>query len=583
MTLASNQYQSHNQALRHGMLNWATRGVFLGYQRNYLELDVDDVFLGDDKWDPAANVTNYDFENAIRMNAQDVANAVAWQQRTGLRLNMVYNLGGNALYGGAGDPLLAAFKASKNQFTWINHTLDHPNLDCTTEQYTRTQLTQNQALFNQLLGPVGPGLNDPGEAVTGEHSGLANTRPGNPGTIDPPSLDELEDAAGSLAAGTYEYAITASSPAGETVASTATADVTTGGVRATFNAVCHAVRFNLYRRQGTGAWARVGTLDRGARDPVDNGSAPLTLAITDNGGAGTAASPPAANGAALAPYSQNPAYVPALQAAGIATVASDASKPYPNPPGKANPTEADPANFAKGATFPLAPGLQAVPRYPTNVYYNVANRADQLDEYNWIYTAPPTGGCVAIPDVTTCNAQPVTWQQYLDSETRIMLGHLAGNDPRPHYFHQTNIAQSSATAATTDTAVGGTLYALVDSVLARYDQVYDRAKAPLLQLPHRQIGATLVQQDAWAATRAAGRSPPRCRTASCGSPTPVRRRSRSRSPARPRAPTTRARSPAGSPWRPARRRRCSRSSPRASRARPRPSRPRQRRSRRRSA
>ena len=34
-------------------------------------------------------------------------------------------------------PLLAAFRASKNQFTWINHTLDHPNLDCTTEQYTR--------------------------------------------------------------------------------------------------------------------------------------------------------------------------------------------------------------------------------------------------------------------------------------------------------------------------------------------------------------------------------------------------------------------------------------------------------------
>ena len=191
MTLASNQYQSHNQALRHGMLNWATRGVFLGYQRSYLELDVDDVFLGDDKWDATANVTNYDFENAIRMTAQDVTNAVAWQNRTGLRLNMVYNLGGNALYGGASDPLLAAFQANKNQFAWINHTKDHPNLDCTTQAYTQAQLTQNQQLFNSLIGPVSPGLMDPGEAVTGEHSGLANTRPGNPGTIDPPSFDDL--------------------------------------------------------------------------------------------------------------------------------------------------------------------------------------------------------------------------------------------------------------------------------------------------------------------------------------------------------------------------------------------------------
>ena len=42
------------------MLNWVTRGVFLGYQRNYLELQVDDLFLGDDAWDPATNTTNYD-------------------------------------------------------------------------------------------------------------------------------------------------------------------------------------------------------------------------------------------------------------------------------------------------------------------------------------------------------------------------------------------------------------------------------------------------------------------------------------------------------------------------------------------
>ena len=49
--------------------------------------------------------------------------------------------------------------------------------------------------------------------------------------------------------------------------------------------------------------------------------------------------------------------------------------------------------------------------------------------------------------MTTCNAAKVTWQQYLDSETRIMLGHLTGNDPRPHYFHQTNIAQADLTKA----------------------------------------------------------------------------------------------------------------------------------------
>jgi hypothetical protein len=509
MTLASNQYQSHNQALRHGMLTWVTRGVFLGYQRAYLGLDVDDIFLPDDKWDAVANVTDYTPESAIRMKPADVDTAVAWQQRTGLRLNMVYNMGGVDEFADppGNDALLAKFQTVKNQFRWINHTLQHPNLDCTTEQYTRNQLLQNQVQFNALLGPVDAGLNDPTEAITGEHSGLANVRPGNPGTIDPPSFDDLLPTAGTLAAGTYDYAITAKSPAGETIASIATTDLlpANSGIQARFNAVCHAIGFNLYRKPSSGAeWRLVGSLNGlDPRAPVDDETDPLVREIADAGGAGTAATLPTANGAALAPYTQNQNYIPALTAAGIKTVASDSSKGYPNPPTKDPVSETDPTNFPKGATFAVGPA-RAVPRYPSNVYYNVANRADQLDEYNWIYTAPPAGGCVAIPNVTTCNAAPVDWAYYLASETRIMLGHLTGNDPRPHYFHQTNIAQSDPNAPATATNVGGTLYAVIDTLLARYDQVFDRASAPLLQLTQQQVADTLLQQDTWVATRASG-------------------------------------------------------------------------------
>jgi hypothetical protein len=507
MTLASNQFQSHNQALRHGMLTWVTRGVFLGYQRNYLELDVDDIFLGDDRWDPVGNVTNYDSDQAIRMSAQDVANAIAWQNRTGLKLNMVYNMGGTdpPPEGYGPDALFNAFKAAKNEFRWINHTLQHPNLDCTTQQFTRTQLTLNQGRFNQLIGPVSPGLNDPSEAITGEHSGLANVRPGNPGTIDPPVFDDLLATTGTLAAGQYDYAITATSPAGETVASVATTEALpiNSGVIATFNAVCHATGFKLYRSpMNMDTWSLVGTLARpDPRAPVDNGTDPIVLQIADSGAAGTSAALPTANGAALAPYTQNPSYIPALTEAGIHTVASDSSKPYPNPPTKSPVSETDSTNFAKGASFPLSPSIRAVPRYPSNVYYNVANRAHQLDEYNWIYTAPPVGGCVPIPQVTTCNTAEVDWQYYLTSETRIMFGHVMGNDPRPHYFHQTNIAESNAAAATTDTTVGGTLYAVIDTLLARYDQIFDRASVPLLQLSQQQVADTLAQQDTWSPIR----------------------------------------------------------------------------------
>jgi hypothetical protein len=35
--------KSHNQLLRHGMLSWVTGGVYLGYQRNDLELHWTDL------------------------------------------------------------------------------------------------------------------------------------------------------------------------------------------------------------------------------------------------------------------------------------------------------------------------------------------------------------------------------------------------------------------------------------------------------------------------------------------------------------------------------------------------------------
>ncbi len=91
MTVASNENQSHAQLLRHGMLNWVTRGVFLGYQRNYLELQVDDLFLGDDAWDPATHTTNYDPAAASRMTPADVDQArglVGKAQRPAPRLRL---------------------------------------------------------------------------------------------------------------------------------------------------------------------------------------------------------------------------------------------------------------------------------------------------------------------------------------------------------------------------------------------------------------------------------------------------------------------------------------------------------------
>ena len=91
VTVDSNPWMIHSQLLRHGMLSWATRGVYLGSARDYLELQIDDVFLPDDRWDMATNTTPEESPRPIRMTALDVLRAATWQASTGMRLDLVYN------------------------------------------------------------------------------------------------------------------------------------------------------------------------------------------------------------------------------------------------------------------------------------------------------------------------------------------------------------------------------------------------------------------------------------------------------------------------------------------------------------
>ena len=494
-TVPGSPFSTQNQLLRHGMISWATRGVSFGTQRNYLATQIDDVFLGDDAWIPVGGVpttgrtcipvpetTSACPEDQIQLAGADVATARKWMSDNGLRLDMVFN-------GGGTDPgdVLAAFKQDPSTFGWINHTFDHPNLDCSTTGFIANEITQNTNWARQNGLPIVPS-----ELVTGEHSGLANTAPGNPGTIDPPMFDDADvvPSAGATLNGTYDYAITGTTSLGETVPSTTTLAATTGnGVQLTFPAVCHTTSYKVYRRTATtGAWALIGTVNQPATAFNDLG--PIALTFTDTGAAGSAATPPTANTASESPYPQNPNFVAALNQAGITNTATDASKAYPNPPTATVPAT---ANFTAGQSF-LSGTIRAVPRYPTNIYYNTETQTQQLDEYNYLYNV--NRGCKPIQGVTTCNTADVTWQQLIDSETAVMMRHIMGNDPRPHYFHESNIASSTV-------AGGGVFYSLINNVLAQYRGAFS---TPLVQLSPTQIGNELARQDAWSAAVTAGQA-----------------------------------------------------------------------------
>ncbi|MEU9099877.1 hypothetical protein [Streptomyces sp. NPDC048361] len=138
----------------------------------------------------------------------------------------------------------------------------------------------------------------------------------------------------------------------------------------------------------------------------------------------------------------------------------------------------------------VGPAL-TVARYPINIFYNAGHVAEQVDEYNWIYTSRAQGGsglCDDLPN-TTCLPAPLDpatgYSGYIvPLETQTALGHVLGNDPRPHFIHQSNLAEDR---------IG---YPVLDGVLDQYKTLY-AASAPLVNLRMKDIGAELRDRGAW--------------------------------------------------------------------------------------
>jgi hypothetical protein len=325
-TIDANPYQLHNMLLRHGLLNWVTRGVYFGTERNYMTVNVDDIFLSSDHWDPRTHAETT--KNPIRMTSKDVDRAVAWSATNGFRLDLLFNAAGSDA-AGRKDGLTLELVKYRSKFGWVNHTYSgEPNND-TDYQHVVDDI-QNNILWANAHGVS----MDPTELVFDEHSGY-----------------------------------------------------------------------------------------------------------------------------------NNPNVFPALTATGVKWVGDDASR-FPD-------------------QRPWGPAL-SVPRYPSSIYYNVGTKAQMLDEYNYRYLPPSLGGSCQDTATTTCFTQPVTWNQLLDSEVRIMMRHVLGNDPRPHYVHQANLAQD------------GVLYLVVGELLNRYRAYF---KPALVQPTMTGDGLLLRTQALWAANQ----------------------------------------------------------------------------------
>jgi hypothetical protein len=378
-TFDANHSQLHSQLLRHGQLNWLTRGVRFGEQRNYLGIHVDDVLLGNHGWNTAAHATDRDRGATIRMSAADAARAAQWSTRAGVRLDLLFNGAGSERYvaerseDGA-DPLLEELRRRKASFGWVNHTYRHSNLsaESATRWHIGFELQQNIAWARATLGlsceasPVSRyGAIDPSEVVTGEHSGLAELPPGEP------CASEL-------------------------------------------------------------------------------------------------ASP------------QNPNLLGAFADSAIESFGVDASRPYPS-----DPLDAASARHAAGATFTNGEA-QAIPRYPTSLFHDVCTEAQEVDEYNTLYgpvrSKDGRSGDSGSPGSGACASPPLALADILDGVVAQMFEHMMGNDPRPHYFHQANLAGDRL------------LLAVLDRLLARYHAHF---VVPIRQPGMSEAGRLLARQRAW--------------------------------------------------------------------------------------
>jgi hypothetical protein len=171
LTFDSNQYLTHTLALAYGLVNWVTKGLFLGERHVYLDAQVDDIFIDTDIFTGGV----------YRMTSSDAMAVIAWQTRVQMqpvsrdvRLHFAFNgEGATGIY--PNDTLTPTLKMFRGLFKWISHTYDHEVLDAATYQMAWDELMRNHQVARDLrLTDKQLGIYTIQSLVTPEISGLSN-------------------------------------------------------------------------------------------------------------------------------------------------------------------------------------------------------------------------------------------------------------------------------------------------------------------------------------------------------------------------------------------------------------------------
>ncbi|MDQ2730287.1 MAG: hypothetical protein M3Y56_01395 [Armatimonadota bacterium] len=152
MTFDTNPYLVHDIVLSYGIINWVTRGLFLGDRHTYLAAQPDDFFIEDDIW-IGPNVT----PDVYRITGQDLTTFIAWQNKVqsqpttkGFVLDLPFNGVGASPGEYDNDTLTPTAKTYQSKFRWLSHTWDHSNLDAINYADTTWELQQNDGAARRM-------------------------------------------------------------------------------------------------------------------------------------------------------------------------------------------------------------------------------------------------------------------------------------------------------------------------------------------------------------------------------------------------------------------------------------------------
>lgn len=155
VTADGNQNLIHSLALGYGIVNWVSKGVFLGTRKVYLNAQPDDVLIEDDMWDPVRNTPD---GTPFRMTGPDLQQIASWQQAIrlahptagALTIEMPFNgVGATGIY--PNDTLTSSIRLLQQNFRWISHTYTHANLDTISYSSALAELRKNNSIANNTL------------------------------------------------------------------------------------------------------------------------------------------------------------------------------------------------------------------------------------------------------------------------------------------------------------------------------------------------------------------------------------------------------------------------------------------------